>query len=240
MRRPGRRRAPRRVPERAGAAAVSTELPGSRRILDPSERAAEILFGVIMTMTFTGTLSIADAGRDDVRVMLVGALGCNLAWGLIDGVIYLMGCRAERAGALRLFRAVRDAGGGEARRQAVAASLPPLMAGLMAPEELDRLGERVAAMPEPAGQGRLARRDWLGALAVCLLVVATTFPLALPFLLMEQVGPAMRASNAIALAMLFLTGVVHARGIGRPPLRMGLGMAALGVVLVALTIALGG
>ena len=72
------------------------------------------------------------------------------------------------------------------------------------------------------------------------LVVATTFPLALPFLLMDQVGPAMRMSNAIALAMLFLTGVVHARGIGRPPLRMGLGMVALGVVLVVLTIALGG
>ncbi|UWX04260.1 hypothetical protein H1235_02870 [Pseudoxanthomonas sp. NC8] len=55
-------------------------LPESRRILEPGERAAEILFGVIMTMTFTGTLSIVDAGREDVRVMFIGALGCNIAW----------------------------------------------------------------------------------------------------------------------------------------------------------------
>jgi hypothetical protein len=33
-----------------------------------------------MVLTFTGSLSVADAGRADVRAMLIGALGCNLAW----------------------------------------------------------------------------------------------------------------------------------------------------------------
>ena len=37
-----------------------------------------------MVLTFTGSLSVAEAGRDDVRTMLIGALGCNLAWGIID------------------------------------------------------------------------------------------------------------------------------------------------------------
>ena len=57
---------------------------------------------------------------------------------------------------------------------------------------------------------------------------------------MEQVGPAMRASNAIAVAMLFVAGCAYARCIGRPPWAVGLAMVELGCVLVAVTIALGG
>ena len=55
-----------------------------------------MLFGLIMVLTFTGSLSVAEADRDDVRTMLIGALGCNLAWGIIDGVLYLMGSLAEK------------------------------------------------------------------------------------------------------------------------------------------------
>ena len=43
------------------------------RVLDPSDRIAEVLFGLIMVLTFTGSLSIAEAGREDIRAMLIGA-----------------------------------------------------------------------------------------------------------------------------------------------------------------------
>ena len=81
----------------------------SRRVLDPSERIAEVLFGLIMVLTFTGSLSIAEAGRDDVRAMLIGALGCNIAWGVIDGVLYLMSALAEKGRALSTYVALRRA-----------------------------------------------------------------------------------------------------------------------------------
>ncbi len=68
----------------------------SKRVLDPVDRVSEVLFGLIMVLTFTGSLSVANAGRDDIRAMLIGALGCNLAWGIIDGILYLMGCLAEK------------------------------------------------------------------------------------------------------------------------------------------------
>jgi hypothetical protein len=67
------------------------------RVLEPSDRTAEVLFGLIMVLTFTGSLSVADAGRADVRAMLIGALGWNLAWGIIDGVLYLMSTLAEKS-----------------------------------------------------------------------------------------------------------------------------------------------
>ena len=66
------------------------------RVLEPVERISEVFFGLIMVLTITGSISVAEAGREDVRTMLVGALGCNLAWGLIDGVMYLMDCLSGR------------------------------------------------------------------------------------------------------------------------------------------------
>jgi hypothetical protein len=73
----------------------------AKRVLDPSDRIAEVLFGLIMVLTFTGSLSIIEAGRDDVHAMLIGALGCNLAWGVIDGVFYLMGVWRNEAATWR-------------------------------------------------------------------------------------------------------------------------------------------
>jgi hypothetical protein len=98
-----------RAPHGAAHLEVDVTLFGHRRVLEPSERIAEVLFGLIMVLTFTGSLSIAEVGRDDVRTMLIGALGCNFAWGVIDGVLYLMGALAERGRNLKTFQAVRVA-----------------------------------------------------------------------------------------------------------------------------------
>ena len=55
----------------------------SKRVLDPIDRISEVLFGLIMVLTFTGSLSVTEAGRESIRTMLIGALGCNLAWELL-------------------------------------------------------------------------------------------------------------------------------------------------------------
>ena len=54
----------------------------SVRVLEPIERISEVLFGLIMVLTFTGSLSAAESGQAEVRAMLIGAIGCNLACGL--------------------------------------------------------------------------------------------------------------------------------------------------------------
>ena len=66
-------------------------LKSTKRVLEPYDRISEVLFGVIMVLTCTGSLSVAGADRAEVRTMLIGALGCNLAWGIIDAALYLMG-----------------------------------------------------------------------------------------------------------------------------------------------------
>jgi len=219
---------------------IAGESPSrKRRALDPIDRLSEVLFGLIMVLTFTGSLSIADSGRDDVRAMLIGALGCNLAWGIIDGVFYLMGSLAERARQLATFRAVRNAGSPEEARQIIVDALPPIVASNVDPHEFEGLRARLAKLPEPPVE-RLRRDDWLGAVGVFLLVFLSTFPVTIPFMLMSNLVPALRVSNAIAIALLFATGYAFGRLTGRRPAVMGVEMVVLGSVLVGLTIALGG
>src|SRR6476659_1291124 len=95
-------------------------------VLDPSERISEVLFGLIMVLTFTGSLSVAEVGREDVRAMLIGALGCNLAWGIIDAMLYLMARLAEHGRGLATLQAVRKANDRNDAQRLIASALPPL------------------------------------------------------------------------------------------------------------------
>lgn len=209
-------------------------------ILDADSRAPEILFGLIMMLTFTGTLSIADAGRDDVRAMLIGALGCNVAWGIIDGIIYLMACIAEKNRNFQTYQAARHAANAEQGADIVAGALPGMVASVLTPEELRSIHQRLMQLPEPAAKIGPSRRDLLGAVAVCLLVITCIFPVAIPFIFVEHLALAMRISNAIAIVMLFVTGYISGGLIPQRPLLSGLAMVLMGVMLVSMTIALGG
>src|SRR5207248_4373764 len=135
----------------------------SKRVLEPIDRVSEILFGLIMVLTFTGSLSIAEAGRDDVRTMLIGALGCNLAWGIIDGVLYLMGCLAEKGWGLLTFRAVRRAADPKEAQRLMADALPSVVASALEPVEVESLYRRLKQLPEPPDHVRLRKDDLLGA-----------------------------------------------------------------------------
>ena len=211
----------------------------TRRVLEPSERIAEVLFGLIMVLTFTGSLSVA-AGREDVRDMLVGALGCNLAWGIIDGILYLMSSLAERGGGLATFRAVRQARDPKQAQALIAGALPSLIASVLEPDELAAVQRRLQKLPEPPDRARLTATDWSGAFRIFLLVFLSTFPVALPFLFVGDAGLALRVSNGVAIVLMFIVGIAYGRCIGRSPILIGLSMVALGAALVAMTMALGG
>jgi hypothetical protein len=215
-------------------------MKSSKRVLEPYDRVSEVLFGLIMVLTFTGSLSVANAGRDDIRTMLIGALGCNLAWGVIDGVLYLMACLADKGRGLLTLRAVRKETDPAKAQRLIADALPSLVASVVQPEELETLRQRLKGLPEPPDRARLGNQEWLGALAVFLLVFLSTFPVVIPFLFMKKLWLALRISNAIAILMLFLTGCAFGRITGRRPWVMGVALVLLGSILVGLTMALGG
>jgi len=227
------------IPEAFVSAAIPPDR-ANKRALEPAERIAEVLFGLIMVLTFTGSLSVAETGNGEVRAMLIGALGCNLAWGVIDGLFYLMGCLAEKGRNLATYKAVLSAPTPEQARALIADALPPVVAALLTAEELDSLRDRALKLPAPPQRPRLDGKDWLGAWAVFLLVFLATFPVALPFMFIHGASLAMRVSNAVAIATLLVAGVVYGKVIHRSPFAIGIAMVFIGLVIVTFTIALGG
>jgi VIT1/CCC1 family predicted Fe2+/Mn2+ transporter len=209
------------------------------RLLDPIDRISEILFGLIMAVTIVGSLSIATAGKDEMRTVTMAALGCNLAWGLVDAVMYLIRTMSERSRNRALAKKIIGADAGTARRL-IASALPESIERLVGPDELDGMRRRLLAL-QFSPRAILSGRDYLEALGIFLLVVIATFPVVVPFFLTSDPATAMRASQAVTLVMLGLAGFALGRYAGHPrPLLTGLAMAVFGVVLIAAVKALGG
>jgi hypothetical protein len=213
---------------------------GPTRVLDPIERASEVIFGLLMAMTFIGSLSVATAGREEIRTMMITALGCNLAWGLADAVMYLVRTVTERTRNRTLLARLRGGADAATGQALVADALPPRLAAAAGTEGLEALRRRLVDLPAlPAGP-RLGWDDFKGAVGVFLLVVLATFPVVVPFMLLDRTALAVRASNLVALGMLFLAGWILARYAGDKPWLGGLAMAGTGTVLMAAIMALGG
>jgi VIT1/CCC1 family predicted Fe2+/Mn2+ transporter len=141
---------------------------------------------------------------------------------------------------LRALRVVRGTADPQQGQRVIANALPPVVASILAPSELESMRLRLKELPEPPERAGWGKDDWLGALGVFLIVFVATLPVVLPFVFMREVRPAMRLSNAIAIALLFVTGYAFGRMTGRCPWAVGVSMVALGSVLVGLTMALGG
>ena len=173
---------------------MSTETPAAatRRepVLSPVDRISELLFGLFMALTFVGAVSVTEAGQDDIRAMLAAALGCNLAWGLVDAVMYLVRTVADRG---RLDHADPLGALGPGRRYwthddrgfAVEDGCdgPPV-----SDTEIEAMRGRVLALPSVPERPTLKSDDLLAAVAVFLLVVASTFPVVLPFVFIQDVA----------------------------------------------------
>ena len=126
----------------------------SNRVLDPMDRIGEVLFGLIMALTFTCTLGVLTADRLEVRTMLVGAIGCNLAWGIIDAAVFLMARFNEQGRSIMQLRALRKAADVGAGQHMIADALPPLLASVLSADQLELMRQRLLRLPEP-GRPRL-------------------------------------------------------------------------------------
>jgi hypothetical protein len=211
-----------------------------KRLLDPIDRISEILFGLVMVLTITCSFSIGGGGRTEVHQMLIGALGCNVAWGAIDAVLYWLACFHAHGQRIIALRTARDPQNPERAYRVIADALPPLLVPVTTPAEFEVIRQKLQKSPEPPGRPRLTKEEWLGGLGVFLLVVAATLPVVLPFVFLHDPSRALRTSNGIAVLLLFLTGYVYGYHTGHRPLTSGLIMTVIGGAMVGLTIALGG
>jgi hypothetical protein len=210
------------------------------RALDPVSRVSEVIFGLIMVLTFTGSISAATAGRDEIGLILWAALGCNIAWGIVDAFMHLMAVLMERGSAIRALNKLRDTGNEFEAHEVIRDYLPPLLAEILPAEQIASIHAKLREVPDPPAKAPLTWYDIKGAIAVFLLVFVSTFPATLPFIFISNAHVAMRVSNGIALLLLFVTGYYLGRSTGYNAWLTGLIVCVTGVLLVLLTIVLGG
>ena len=219
---------------------VRHEEPTREPVLRPIDRVSEMLFGLFMALTFIGAVSVAEPRDAQIRAMFIAALGCNLAWGLVDAVMYLVRTVTDRGRLLTMIRSVRDAPDAATGRLRIERALSRVAAGLVSPAEIEAMRGRIVALTNLPARPTVNRGDLTAALAIFLIVVAATFPVVLPFALIHDVGMAKNVSRAVGVAMLFVGGLALGRYAGYGTWKVGLLMAGLGAALVVAINALGG
>ncbi len=212
----------------------------STRLLNPIERISEILFGLIMALSFTCAISIAETDRIGVKEMLIGAIGCNIAWGVIDAFMYLINVLVQRGRDISILNFVRNTGEPEKAREYLAETFSPELIAVIKKESLELIREDIIRADPKLMRLRMSGKDFKTALGIFLLVFLSTFPVALPFAFIHDVRLALRISNGIAIVLLFLGGWNLARYGGHKKFRTGIIMALIGIGMVLLTISLGG
>jgi len=213
-----------------------------QRHLDPASRLGEILFGLIMVLTATLTAGLtAGSGKAGVRQLLHAAVGCNIAWGIIDAVMYVMNCMVQRSSKARLVQAVQSAPNRAAALDIIRHEIEPAFDSLTGPANREAVYESAC---EHLCHAKAARtkvtRDLYGAVACFWLVFISCLPAAVPFLIFSNPLRALRVSNFLLIAMLFIVGHKWAQYVLTNRLVAGLAMVAIGLGLVGLAVLLGG
>ena len=214
------------------------------RYLDPASSLGEVLFGLIMTLTFTlgAGIIIENQGREGARELLIAVIGCNIAWGIIDGALYLAGQLFDRGRLRRLAQAVRDTADQRLAVTLIAGELDALLEHVTDVPEREALYVRIATnlRSSPFRPNTIRKADVLGAVTSFWLVVLSSIPAAIPFVFIDDARFALRVSNAILLVALFITGYSWARHTLGKPWLVGLSFLIGGMALVTMSIALGG
>jgi hypothetical protein len=208
--------------------------------MNTEDRISEILYGLIMALTFTSTISITKSDKTSVNDMLIGALSCNIAWGLIDAVMYLLMAKTDAERGFTILNFVRKTKDDGKARQFIVDALPPVIADAMQPEETENIRQRISRLPESRDSTAQRFKDYKIAIQIFFLVFLSTFLVAVPFIFIGDLEIALRASNIIAIVMMFCCGWGLGKYAGRNNFLTGIIMSLIGIVLVLITIALGG
>ena len=211
--------------------------------LDPADSLGELLFGLIMALTVTlGARLLTQRSEVDARELVVAMVGCNVAWGIIDAVLYLIGAKFSRNRRIRfaqkLRTAKRESEAMAAIREEFSLEDEPVL------NEQDRAAFHRVVLDilrrADTKRARLRGQDLKAAGVIVVLVSLTALPGVLPFLILGDSYLALRLANLLQIALLFGVGFHWAQYTGASPWRAGFLIVALSVVLVTVSVLLGG
>ncbi len=209
----------------------------------------EIIFGVLIVMTFTMAFKAADLANVPVSILstsvnglFVAAIGCTIAWGIIDAIITVMTNVAGRGRRVRLIEQIQGATSDAEAEAIVSGALEGELPGIIGESEREELYRHIAIKardvdPQPIG---VRRDDIYAAIGVILCAVLATLPVVVPLLFVDDPTWSIRISNIIGVVMLYFVGYQWAKYAGGKRAKTGLLLAAIGLIMMAIAIPLGG
>jgi len=209
-------------------------------LLNTMDRVSEILFGIIMTLTFTCSIGIANTKNTEIRQLIIAAISCNIAWGLVDAIGYIVRTIVQRSRNRTILNSVLTNSDADKARKDISDSLPPSIASVLETAELEQIRNKLANLPDPTSQVLLTTRDLKKSVMIFFLMFISTFPIVIPFIFIRDTQLALRISNMIAIVLMFLCGWSLAKYVGSNKWLMSFGLTLVGIILVLITIALGG
>jgi hypothetical protein len=214
--------------------------------LSASDRLSEILFGLIMAMTVIGASKIALVSGDEVingRVIIASALGCNIAWGLVDAIMYVFTGLVDRGKYTGLIATINKTKDENAAIAVIDKALDSeLLDNLDAAERKQLcagLFKKLSTV-EPK-KVRVVRDDIIGAIICFFFAFSTAFLLVIPFFIpVGKLFVKIWLSRIISYGMLFVIGYAYASHTNKGKVRTAVGMVVVGVIINIVIILLGG
>jgi len=216
------------------------EISKPKPLLNTMDRVSEILFGIIMTLTFTCSIGIANAKNTEIRQLIIAAISCNIAWGLVDAISYIVSTIMQRSRNRTVLDSVLTTSDADKARKYISDSLPPSIASVLEAADLEQIRSKLAKLPDSALQVRLTTRDLKRSLMIFFLMFISTLPIVTPFIFIHDTNTALRTSNLIAIIMMFFCGWSLAKYVGINKWILSITMTFIGIILVFITIVLGG
>jgi len=205
---------------------------------------AEIIYGVIIAMTFTSVLRESPVVLDTVmhRVALT-ALACCIAWGIVDGIFYSW----ERGYLFRQENRIIELSKSEGQKESAISLVgeqldDTILRTIPGDQRLNLYRHLVGYLSRVDLRRRMPPRDSLAIIGGTFLRSAGAGLIVLtPFFLMDDARAALLVSNLLGILLLFGVGYTRAqdrRTLSR--IAMGFGTSLLGIIIAGITIALGG
>jgi hypothetical protein len=219
--------------------------------LDPIDALSTIFFSILFALLFTLSYAIliyhgaigSNLSSGYGQELFLAILGAVTAWGIIDGVLYVLAEVLARSERYRLLQYIQTSDSEEEAATAIADELDFILEPITSDEQRHDLYHGMLAylsQAEPQAIG-LQREDVVGAVAAALLSVVAVLPSLLPLLLVpDNFALAIRISNVVSFLVIFATGYSWGIHTDTNPWKTGLLLASVCLAMVLVAMLLGG
>lgn len=169
---------------------------------------SEPMFGVIMVVCFTSVLrAFPNLAETILGTILLSALFCCIAWGLVDGIFYAWEAHYELDKKRKLQAQVQALADPNRGRELVEDDLGDTIVDLMNDEDKEQIYQIVERNVPGVDLGRVSlKEDIITVLIAFGLVVGSSIIVILPFLWFSPVMTALKISNITGILLLFIMG----------------------------------